>query len=269
MKSHSSALRPHKKSLEMIQRDFFSSVNQKTSNALHAHICGSETLSINDRIDIYRNNTQQTRIRTLNDIYPITREILGEQYFNQQCEYFSEKQPAKYWNLNLYGKEFPALIVKQLSLELREQLPYLEDLGQLEWSLHQCYYELATKDRFPTEDFQTLSSKEQTSCYLQLAPSLALISTPWPIYQLWLHWLKGQLPNHVEAADHTEYLCIYKDQLHPTIERINAHLYQLLKLCSHHRLSELAEMPDVSEAMPQLTQCIAKGWITRFKVGVI
>ena len=272
MKSDDAHLKPLE-SLEIIQRDFLTSIHltntHQGSSLLAAHICDSKTLSISERIDIYRNNTQQTRVRTLKDIYPIICEVLGHQYFNQQSVYFSQQHPAKHWNLNQYGEEFPEFLVKQLTLELREQLPYLKDLGQLEWLLHQSYYCLETNNKFPTENFQKLSTEEQTDCRLLASPSLALISTPWPIYQLWLHWQSGQLPNQVEAADRTEYLCIYKDQLHPTIERIDAHLYQLLKLCSNHTLTELSEIPEISKAMPKVAQCINKEWITDFKVGVI
>jgi hypothetical protein len=257
-----------RKQLAQIQTAFLASINHslnQSSDKLTEHINTTEKLGASARIDIYRNNTQQTHIRTLNDIYPITREVLGEKFFNQQCELFSQQHPAQHWNLNLYGKALPNFIYEQLTSSSQEQLPYLNDLGQMEWHLHENYY-ATDSDLFPADTFSKLSSSEQEQCQLQLAPPIALLSTNWPIYQFWQSWQTGSIPESLEAVQDTEYLCIFRDKLLPTVETINPSLYQLLSKLPCHTLAELAGISGLSEALPLLPQCIEKGWITDFHI---
>jgi len=256
--------------LAQIQSYFLESVNRapmeskgKGSDALAQQINSAGKLDALARIDIYRNNTQQTRIRTLNDIYPITREVLGEKFFNQQCGLFSQQHPPQHWNLNLYGEELPSFINNKLTLSLQKQLPYLNDLGRMEWLLHKSYYSTGSGS-FPVEAFGKLSPFKQENCRLQLAPDIALLSTNWPIYQFWRSLQTGSLPDSVEAVYELEYLCIYQDELRPTVQIINPNLYQLLEQLANHSLAELAKKAELSEALPQLPQCIEKGWITGF-----
>lgn len=257
-----------RKQLAQIQTAFLASVNHglnQSSGELTEHINSTEKLGASARIDIYRNNTQQSRIRALHGIYPITREVLGGKYFNQQCELFSQQYPAQHWNLNVYGKALPNFISERLTRSSQKQLPYLGDLGQMEWLLHECYY-ATNSDVFPAETFSKLSPIEQEQCRLQRAPSMALLSTNWPIYQFWQSWQTGSLPSSLEAIQGTEYLCIFRDKLHPTVETISSRLYQLLKQVPNHSLAELADISGLSEALPLLPQCIEKGWITDFHI---
>jgi len=254
--------------LKNIQHDFLTSVNQD-SNELETHILGSdhlttEALTTLARIDIYRNNTQQARVRALTDIYPITRDILGAQFFQQVGAFFSQHQPADHWNLNHYGKDFPQFIAEYLVSNTPQQdLPYLNDFGQMEWLLH-CAYYVADADQFPIEAFNQLTPTEQESCRLQLAPSVALLSSRWPIYSLWQHWQQGELPETVEAIIEPEYLCIYRADYQPTVSVINTGVYLLLDHCQRMTLAQLAESPELSDALHLLAQCIEQGWITGF-----
>ncbi len=133
----------------------------------------------------------------------------------------------------------------------------------MEWLLHKSYYSTGS-GAFPIEAFGKLSPFEQENCRLQLAPSIALLSTNWPIYQFWRSLQTSSLPNSVEAVYEPEYLCIYQDELRPTVQTINPNLYQLLEQLANHSLAELAKKAELSEALPQLPQCIEKGWITGF-----
>lgn len=264
--------------LQNIQHDFLVSVNQG-SNELEAHILDSDRLATKDltrqnlttaelttlaRIDIYRHNTQQARVRALADIYPITRDVIGAQFFQQLGELFSQHQPADHWNLNYYGKDFPQFITEYLASNTPQQdLSYLNDLGQMEWLLH-CAYYAADADQFPLEAFSQLTPIEQGSCRLRPAPALALMSSRWPVFTLRQHWHQGGLPDTIEAITEPEHLCIYRADYQPTVTLINTDVFLLLDHCQRKTLAQFSESPEFSDVLHLLPQCIEQGWITGF-----
>ncbi len=250
-------------SLALIQQDFLKAVNSN-HNGLCGHLCQGGALKPMDRVNIYRNNTQQARVRALSDIYPMTVGIIGTRLFNMFCHRYSDSHPATHWDLNQYGREFPQFIAEQaIRFDGLAELLYLEELGHLEWLLHQSYYAVNSTE-FPLEQFSGLDSASQQACRLLLSPSVGLINTDWPLYDLWQHWQQGTLPDALDPLSTTEYLCVSKDRHRPTVTPINREQYLLLSKLSHTSLVALATQPELASALKALPEYVAKGWITDF-----
>lgn len=250
-------------SLALIQQDFLRTVNSD-HNGLCEHLCQGGVLEPIDRVNIYRNNTEQTRVRALSEIYPMTVGIIGTRFFNMLGHRYSGSHPATHWDLNQYGREFPQFIAEQTTgFDGLAELPYLGELGHLEWLLHQSYYAVNSTE-FPLEQFSGLDSASQQACRLLLSPSVGLINTDWPLYDLWQHWQQGALPNALEALSATEYLCVSKDRHRPTITLISREQYLLLSKLSHTSLVALATQPELASALKALPEYMAKGWIADY-----
>lgn len=258
-------------SLAQVQQDFLTSVNSD-HDGLAQHIAAPLTdladdrvsLTPIDRINIYRNNTRQARVRALSDIYPITEQVLGARFFSMLCHRYSQDHPASHWDLNQYGQELPQFITEQAAdFDSLAELPYLEQLGQLEWLLHQAYY-AADSSGFPLEQFSNLDVDRQQACRLVLAPSVALIPSDWPIYELWQCWQAGKLPETLAPLTKTEYLCVSRKHYRPEVTTITPAMFLLLSKLADNSLAALAVMPELASALEALPECIEKGWITDF-----
>ena len=255
-------------SLALLQSEFLSSINSTTSNQFFEHIQDGKNLSLQARINIYRSSTHETLVKTLQYIYPICQAILGGKYFGQLCRQYVKKKPSQHWDLNLYGNHFPVYLSEHTAgLPGHNKLPYLSDLAKLEQYFHAAYYAADNND-FPHHAFNQLSAIEQTNSRFILAGNVQFMSSRWPIYTFWASWQQGSLPDRITAIDNPQYLCIYRSQYQPTVELVDASLFQLIKLINNYTLAELTQLAesnnDLRHALPHIAGCIEKGWINHF-----
>src|SRR5262249_54074563 len=107
--------------------------------------------------------------------------LVHEQFFRYAADQYVRAYPPSGPCLFEYGNSFPTFLA---DFEPCKHLPYLPDVARLEWALNCATHaeESSALDgsallRLPTEDLPRLT--------LRLQPSLALLSSPWPIDQIW------------------------------------------------------------------------------------
>lgn len=86
---------------------------------------------------VYRNNYRVGLIDTLAFIYPVCRQLVGEDFFSGLARAFIGGHPSHSGNLHLYGAGFGDFIA---GFEHARELPYLADVARLEWRVHRAYY---------------------------------------------------------------------------------------------------------------------------------
>ena len=252
--------------LDQLQRLFLRALNT-ADTSLISQIAPSDSLSPTDQIAIYRNNTQATRHKTLQAIYPMVDNLLGEACFKTLTHYFSLDVPATHWNLNHYGADFPAYLLNPPNqFSAFRDLPYLHDLAQLEWFLHLAYY-AADRSAFPSDAFYALPAADQPNARLLLAADIHLLETPWPVLAGWQHWQQsGALPVTLAGCEVPQLLCVHRDALQPTVSSLSPAAFALLSHLPDCSLAELADQPTLAEAMPLITEFIQQGWIADFSM---
>lgn len=131
---------------------------------------------------VYRNNYRVGLSSTLAFIYPVCRQLVGDEFFNALADAFIEQHPSRSGNLHHYGQELAHWLA---GFAPAQSLPYLPDLAGLEWAVHRAYYaanftplDSAALAKVPPESWPNLT--------LQLAPTLTLLRSDWPIGTLWL-----------------------------------------------------------------------------------
>ena len=198
----------------------------------------------------------------------MTESILGTACFKTLTHYFSLENPANHWDLNQYGADLPAYLAKPPNqFAAFQDIPYLSDLAQLEWGLHQAYY-AADRKAFPATRFNTLTATDQTKARLIRAADIQLLKTPWPLYECWQHWQQtGTLPDTLAGNEVPQLLNIHRPDLQPTISRLEPEAYQLLTEIPNKNLAELANDPNLAPTMHLITEFIQQGWITDFDIS--
>ncbi len=86
---------------------------------------------IKGRLNIYKNNTRLNLIDTLKNIYPVTLQLVGEEFFKTMARHYIKQAPMEGGNRNAYGAGFSAFIS---SFKDAGSLPYLSDMAKLEYA---------------------------------------------------------------------------------------------------------------------------------------
>jgi hypothetical protein len=166
--------------LKELQKQFAQHICNPENNKIFNEITVYKT-SVNDRLQIYRNNIFGNFSSVLEITYPAIKQLVGEDYFYNLCVKYRQQYNSKSGNLDEYGKYFSKLIG---DLKKEHQLPYLKDLANLEWQYHWAYF---AKDAtvFDLAKFQKLKQKDLFKVKFQLHPSCHLIASKHPIYNIW------------------------------------------------------------------------------------
>ncbi len=145
-----------------------------------AHILG-DGLTPEARVDIYRHHVFATLTAALQATFPVVCRLVHERFFGYAADQYIRAHPPTGPCLFEYGSSFPAFLA---SFEPCRPLQYLPDVAQLEWALNIATHademvplDLAEISRFPVEDLPRLT--------LRLDPSLSLVTSTWPIAQIW------------------------------------------------------------------------------------
>jgi len=151
-----------------------------TAAAAAPHILG-DGLTPEARLEIYRHHVFTTLTAALQATYPVVCRLVHEQFFRYAADQYLRAHPPAGPCLFEYGSSFPAFLA---DFESCRHLRYLPDVARLEWALNSATYaeEFAPLDpmvlsQLPGDDLPGLP--------LRLDPSLSLLSSPWPIDQIW------------------------------------------------------------------------------------
>jgi hypothetical protein len=133
------------------------------------------------RLDIYRNTVQASLVDILATAFPVTRRIVGEQFFTGMAIRFVIAAPPRVPQLSRYGEGFADFIAHE---DVAQRLPYLPDVARLEWSRAEVYF----APDAPVLDMTMLTSlspDDMDRTVLRLHPATRLITSAFPIHRIW------------------------------------------------------------------------------------
>lgn len=133
------------------------------------------------RIAVYRNTVQASLTEVLAVAFPVTRRVIGGQFFANMAGRFATEAPPRLPQLSAYGGDFAAFIERQ---DVGGRLAYLSDVARLEWARAEAYF---AADATPLDEagLAALSPVKIESAILKLHPATRLIASAFPIYRIW------------------------------------------------------------------------------------
>ncbi|MDF1642841.1 MAG: DNA-binding domain-containing protein [Pseudomonadales bacterium] len=241
----------------------FKGENSAASEQLSHLIVGTENMSAQQHINIYRDGVLGGLTQALSDTFPVCLALVGEQFFNAMAGRFIQQQASGSPDLGDYSPLFAGFIEK---FEPAEQLFYLADVARLEWHWHQVFHE-RDDSRL---DFEALSEVGEQDVTFRLVTAGRLMSSPWPIQKIW----QVNQPGYQESAsvdlDEDEvFLWIWRNSYEMRIDPVDADEWKLLNALAEHKpfsqvCDELAaEKIDLISLLPRFVE---KGWICDFSV---
>ncbi|PKO76406.1 MAG: DUF2063 domain-containing protein [Betaproteobacteria bacterium HGW-Betaproteobacteria-15] len=135
------------------------------------------------RLAVYRNNVMVSLVDALAQTFPVTLQLVGEEFFRAMAQVFVRAHPPRTRVLAHHGQALPGFIAQFLPAA---GLPYLPDVAQLEWQRLQSLHAADASAVEPSTIAALLADAERLPLLRwQPHPSLQLLRSPHAVVSLW------------------------------------------------------------------------------------
>jgi len=135
------------------------------------------------RFAVHRNNVVVSLVEALGDAFPVTRELVGAEFFAAMALPYVRAEPPRSPILAGYGETFPAFVAR---FGPAAALPYLADVARLEWLRVAAFHAADAAPRTAADIaccIQACAALHEV--VLHLHPSLAGLVSRHPVVALW------------------------------------------------------------------------------------
>ncbi len=135
------------------------------------------------RFAVYRNNVVVSLIDALADTFPVTLDLVGDEFFRAMAGIFVRAAPPGSVLLAEYGAGFPAFIER---FEPARSVPYLADVARLEMLRVRAFHAADADPISPERIARALADPERlpalrATCH----PSLGVLRSDYAVVSLW------------------------------------------------------------------------------------
>lgn len=255
-------------SLTELQKQFANALNSDSKNILQ-YIRSTNSLSANEQLGIYQSSTIAALQKTLNEIYPVCHNLVGEEFFLIMINSYIRKNASLSFDLAHYGEKFSDFIPNYAPAN---SLPYLSDVAKLEWAWNKIYY---------ASNEDGLCFKKLVDCYknygeriiFSLPHGSFLIISHYPIHQIWevnQEFYQGDKTIILEQ-NRTYYYLIWRKKLELRIDLLTKVEWQILQWIQDQltlteivsKCSNAFSNENLAELLPRI---VSYGWIANFNV---
>ena len=253
----------HSDALNMIQRAWLDALSGSKKEGDIKGFCQETKF---DGIEVYQSSYQAALFNHLKSVFSIAPRLVGDFFMHELLWRYVKTHQSSSYDLNRYGDELAAYI---LTLKQTKTVPYLADFCRIEWQRHiASYYGL--NEQFNFEVFSKLPIERVQSVKFAINPSLALIKSSYPIYQIWsmvYHDEEKQLSLEVGS----ESVAVFNNGTHTHVQKIsdleNDFIEVLLTHASWQQaMVEMERLHPNADAEQLLHHGLLNQWITNFSV---
>lgn len=151
------------------------------------------------RFDVYRNNVAVSLSEALETAFPVIAKLVGAENFKLLAAAYLRQHPPSSPLMMFYGKDMPGFLS---SFEPTSGIQYLPDVARLELAMRESYHAADSKPIDPAF-LSALPPEDLMATQLQLAPSLRLVRSVWPVHSIWAFNTETEAPKPQMAAEDT------------------------------------------------------------------
>jgi hypothetical protein len=214
-----------------------------------------------ERLRVYQDGYPARVHDALAEAYPVVAHLLGEEAFGTLARRYAASVPLGSYNLNDAGARLPEFLRRDA---LGCAQPFLSDLAQLEWCVAAAFH---AAERPPLDPRALGWSVDQwASAVLHFQPSVAVVSSPWPILDLWAAREQPSRPVEIDASPRPAAVVIRRAGFIVRCESVSAHEALALRLLlAGHSLSDtiarLAVVDDTDAVLAWFSRWTGAGMI--------
>jgi hypothetical protein len=159
----------------------FASALTDPAKALPAGVVSPRGEPDGKRFAVYRNNVHVGLAEALAKRFPVTRRLVGEEFFAGMARVFVGSEKPASPLLFQYGDNFPAFIE---TFEPAKSVPYLADLARIEAAWTRAYH---AEDIVPigAASLSGIDPAKLADLHLLIHPASSLIVSPHPAGAIW------------------------------------------------------------------------------------
>ena len=133
------------------------------------------------RFAVYRNNVAVGLIRNLEARFPVTRRLVGDEFFRGMAGAFVVREKPRTAVMIHYGAEFPAFVRR---FAPAAELPYLPDIAALENAWAEAYH-AAEAEPLPAAALAEIAPERLEGLRFAYHPAARLLEFATPAASLW------------------------------------------------------------------------------------
>jgi hypothetical protein len=167
--------------LRELQTGFAAALFDREAAARIAPAVRARGIAAERRLQVYRNNLFASLAEVLAAVYPVTRLLVGETYFEQAARSYIATHPSRSGDVHHYGRRFAAYLG---GCPGSDTLPYLPDVARLEWGYHRAFH----AEQHPPLDpdgLRAVPPEDYPRLRLILQPSTRLLASHYPVLRIW------------------------------------------------------------------------------------
>jgi hypothetical protein len=130
------------------------------------------------RLGIYRRGYRARLVECLADDYPVLREALGSERFEQLCHEYIERHPSAGPNLNAFGRHMPALCAARDDGGVPPA--FAANLASLEWAVVEVIH-AAGAPPLSLEALGNVAPERWADARLVPTPALVVVRSEYPV----------------------------------------------------------------------------------------
>ncbi|HLG19205.1 MAG TPA: DNA-binding domain-containing protein [Bdellovibrionota bacterium] len=181
-----------------------------------------------ERLSVYAEGFFARLHEALQESYELVYRVVGEEEsYALIHDYLHDFTPRSY-NITEAGASFPEFLERH---SVRETFPYLPDLARFEWAIVRAFHS-KTETPLNRAALQELSPEQWDRVRFSFQPAVSVISSPWPIYDLWKARKKpdAEFPVPGKSDRRACHIVVYRSQFDVMTLEIETGEAELLRL---------------------------------------
>lgn len=179
------------------------------------------------RLNIYRNNINATLIESLQNIYPVSCTLVGEDFFRSMAHSYVGANTPETGDLREYGEHLAAYMQSMPALE---KLPYMPDIARIDWACHVSFHAQSLPvltvnklGEFSPDSYEQLKFK--------LHPAIIPINSKFPIFDIWEFAVLNDPASVVPNLDaNGQSILVYRKDNAVKVAHIDLELFTMIDL---------------------------------------
>ena len=222
----------------------------------------------NEGLSIYQNNLLMTALRSLSISYPVIESMIGDHALYVLTRRLLDMDKPASGDWAEWGSKLSTCLFNS---ELYESYPYLPDIANVEWAFHTASRSEALA--FDSNSLQRLSNSDLEDIRCILSPSVSLLPSAYPQYQLWKAHRSiesGQVPNNsvletiMKNIDKAEHCIVYQHNGLAKVEVLTEEkLHWMQGVQEGISVASLLDIYPTFDFALWLSEAISKAWLTR------
>ncbi len=130
----------------------------------------------------YRRNAHASAVRALALVYPVLQAVVGAEGFHALAAALWRDDPPTHGDLGTWGETLPDWLVRHAPWP---DLPYLADLAQVEWAVHQASRAADDLAESLPEGLGLLADTDPAEIEAQWREGARVVCSAWPVVTMW------------------------------------------------------------------------------------